>query len=427
MRTKLAALTFVVALFAGTAGAQTIIVTNANDSGVGSLRAAVASATSAETIIFDAAFFSVPRTITLTSGEIGVNTACTIVGPGANQLTISGNNASRVFSFTGGDFELRGMTIANGLATDGGGISCVGSPIRLSFCRITGCVASGSGGGVFLQNAGGSPTATIEHCCIDSNSAMTGGGLALSGSGFTYGFRVTQTTVSGNSAANGGGISFVATGGSPKFYATYCTVTQNAATGQGGGLYASAFVEPYCGGCVIAGNTAAAGPDGFGVAPNFIRLGAFFITGDFYSAGYNLIGIDDGGGSFVVFPANVVGTSVSPINALLGPLQNNGGPTPTHALLVGSPAIDLTAATTNYPFDQRGFLRGVLPDAGAYESNSPGTGPPGPQGPPGSNGANGQDGADGGCTTGSSTSPLALMLLLSALAIGFWRRRTRPS
>jgi len=56
---------------------------------------------------------------------------------------------------------------------------------------------------------------------------------------------------------------------------------------------------------------------------------------------------------------------------LLGPLQNNGGPTRTHALLAGSPAIDAGNNAANVDFDQRGagFVRivGASADIGAFE------------------------------------------------------------
>ncbi len=87
------------------AAAATFVVTNANDTGPGSLRAAVTQANSngqPDTITFDPQFFSTPRTITLTS-QIRIsdnfNTVedLTITGPGAGLLTISGNNATRIF------------------------------------------------------------------------------------------------------------------------------------------------------------------------------------------------------------------------------------------------------------------------------------------------------------------------------------------
>src|SRR5438093_327501 len=79
------------------AHAATITVTNTNDSGVGSLRQALADANDGDTIDFSVA---TPATITLTSGELVVNKSITISGPGADQLSVNGNAASRVFHIT---------------------------------------------------------------------------------------------------------------------------------------------------------------------------------------------------------------------------------------------------------------------------------------------------------------------------------------
>src|SRR5688500_3911057 len=88
-------------------------VTNKNDSGAGSLRQAITSSVSVETITFAA---GVTGTITLTSGTLLIDKSLTIQGPGANLLTVSGNNAVLVFNTAYGDFDitLSGLTIANG-------------------------------------------------------------------------------------------------------------------------------------------------------------------------------------------------------------------------------------------------------------------------------------------------------------------------
>ena len=74
---------------------DTLTVTNTNDSGAGSLRQAIADAGRGDTINFNLS--NCPCLITLTSGELVIGKDLTIIGPGANLLTISGNNASRIF------------------------------------------------------------------------------------------------------------------------------------------------------------------------------------------------------------------------------------------------------------------------------------------------------------------------------------------
>src|SRR5262249_15313017 len=91
---------------------STIPVVNNNDSGPGSLRAAIAAANAnsgADTIVFAK---GVGGTIKLMSGELSITDSLTITGPGANQLALSGNNASRVIEIAAGfDVALSGLTI----------------------------------------------------------------------------------------------------------------------------------------------------------------------------------------------------------------------------------------------------------------------------------------------------------------------------
>ena len=92
------------------------------------------------------------------------------------------------------------------------------------------------------------------------------------------------------------------------------------------------------------------GPDGtIGSGPD--------LSGNFSSQGCNLVGIADGSSGFInLFNSDLVGTLVAPVDPLLGPLQNNGGPTLTHALLSGSPAID-QGRSFGVTTDQRGHPR----------------------------------------------------------------------
>src|SRR5262249_3019659 len=106
---------------------STIPVTNNLDSGPGSLRQAVIDANTnpgADTIVF---VKGVSGTVKLTSGELLIKDSVTINGPGANQLAVSGNDASRVFDIAATatmNVTISGLTITHGYAADrGGGIA----------------------------------------------------------------------------------------------------------------------------------------------------------------------------------------------------------------------------------------------------------------------------------------------------------------
>src|SRR5437870_1321664 len=96
------------------AKANTVTVMNNNDSGSGSLRAAIAATAANGTIVFDP---SVTGTITLTSGELAIGGNLTIIGPGAKVLAVSGNNASRVFDISSGvTVNISGLSLVEGLS-----------------------------------------------------------------------------------------------------------------------------------------------------------------------------------------------------------------------------------------------------------------------------------------------------------------------
>src|SRR5262249_28004936 len=91
---------------------STLPVVNNFDSGPGSLRAALVGAAPGDTIVFAPSVHK----ITLTSGELAVTKSLTILGPGSHQLTLSGNDASRVFDVSSGTVTIAGLTITRGRA-----------------------------------------------------------------------------------------------------------------------------------------------------------------------------------------------------------------------------------------------------------------------------------------------------------------------
>ena len=169
------------------------VVTNTNDSGSGSLRAAVGYANSqaGTTVTFDPAAFpaGATQTITLTTGEIDVTQGLTLTAPGTG-LIVDGGGSSRVFGITGGPVSLTGLTIQNGQAPGsegapffgGGGGLAVGPAGTLT---LTGCTLSGNGTSVGdgggLHNLG---TLTLTGCAVDGNAAGgNGGGVNNGGTG----------------------------------------------------------------------------------------------------------------------------------------------------------------------------------------------------------------------------------------------------
>ncbi|MBP8294747.1 MAG: DUF11 domain-containing protein [Burkholderiales bacterium] len=179
-----------------------------------------------------------------------------------------------------------------------------------------------SGGGAIFNEG------TIVHVVnstFSGNTANSGGAIHNAGDIAT----ITNSTFSGNVAASGGGI-------------------HNSIDGNIGELASS----------IVAGNAAPSGPD-------------IDNQGAMSAAYFNLIGINSGHTITNGVDNNQVGTAVTPLNPLLGPLASNGGPTQTRALLAGSPAINAGANALPLVFDQRGepYLRnfGGQTDIGAYE------------------------------------------------------------
>lgn len=270
--------------------------------------------------------------------------------------TVSGNTGTNGAGIkNSGTVTLTESTVSGNItpSNEGGGIWNNGT-LSLTRSIVTGNHAGRVGGGIL--NSG---TLTLTNSTVSGNSVIgrLGGGGIL-----TWGGTVTlvNSTVSGNSGVNGGGIANVGAA----ITLNNVTVSGNTASSSGGGLSSSGTVV--LANTIIAGNVATTDPDCSGTTP---------IT----SSGFNLIG-DATGCGFTGAPGDLVGTATSPIDPLLGPLQDNGGPTFTHALLPGSPAIDAgnpvtpsSGGTACEATDQRGVSRpqGLACDIGAYELEVP--------------------------------------------------------
>jgi predicted outer membrane repeat protein len=296
------------------------IVSNIADSGAGSLRQALSDVCSGGTITFSADF-NTPQVITLT-GEIPINKDVTITGAGANLVTINANSTGRVFLITGGTVNLSGLTITGGNAPNGGAIANLGGNLTITDSVVSGNTAANLGGGIYATGPTTISGSTISGNTANNPAGITGGGIHNTGS-----LTLINSTVSGNSVPNGnqngGGIR-----SEGPTSIVNSTVTNNSAAGaaSAGGLFRSA-------GTVTATNSLIAANQNNATVPD--TAGAF----DPASA-YNLIGNVGAATGFAAANQNQTGTGTSVLNPLLGALGNNGGKTPTHTLLAGSPAID---------------------------------------------------------------------------------------
>jgi hypothetical protein len=421
--------------------------------------------------------------ITLQQDRLTVGKDLQIDGPGADLLTISGNQQSGVLEITtdprAQNFRMAGLTIADGIGIDtrfgyeGGGMLNWHADVALTDCVFSGNVVGGvggrglggaiysvagtialtnctfmdnhapgrsdpaDGGGVYIENG----SLSLDRCTFSGNSAFTrGGAVDLLFGGMT----ATDTIMTGNSARIGGALN-----GGGSTTCVRCTITDNTAMASAGavGVAGDRFID-----CTIADNVAIAGnggafegqgqvtligctlsgnragldgggvwliggsatitnctfsdnsaPNGFGagiflvnlsqssvtleltsstitensgltggglfigdasvlalvrntiVAGNHARFDADDVLGAVRSLGYNLVGEIDGSSGWR--PTDLTGTSDTPLDPRLGPLQDNGRLTWTRAPFADSPAIHHGDLALVHSPDQRGTYR----------------------------------------------------------------------
>ena len=339
-------------------------------------------------------------------GDLDLNTpiagspTITIRGAGASLTTIDANRIDRVLEVkVSRTATISDVTIRGGFKEGiGGGILNQGA-LTLRRVQITNNEAGSneSGGGVF-----NSQTLTLLDSTVSVNRAGSGAGI-FNGQDLT----IDRSTVTGNIAVLGGGIyslhastirnslitgNFARDGGGIAYeiwnlqYLINTTISGNVADIDGGGIIiASSAVNVY--NTSVIGNSA--GGSGGGIA---VRSGATFGVRNSLIAG-NTGGAaaspNDCAGVVSGYGTNMLGVTIgcsSNLGALslvtrstIGTLQNNGGPTLTHALLAGSQAINgaVSSACVDQnaqvlPTDQRGAPRlfGVRCDVGAFEFGS---------------------------------------------------------
>ncbi len=339
----------------------------ADDGSAGTLRDAATNAVSGDTLDLSALGCS---TITLTQGAIATSVDdLTVQGPSTGTVTVDGSNNEGVFYHTGaGTLSIDHLTITNGYGYYiGGGVFsagnltlsnstvtantayyqgaglCTNGDLTIVSSEVSGNTAIsdtsyGLGGGVL-----GGTSLTIKNSTISDNNANVGAGAYSFGPTI-----VSNSTISGNSAvALGGGLMSqypITLHGS--------TVAFNTATNGGSGLFVTGSSGPDLQSSVVANNSASSP----GYAIDLASSQHVTVTGS-----HNLIVSSDA----------VVPGDTRTEDPVLQPLANNGGPTKTHALGAGSPAIDTGSNPDNLGFDQRGsgFARvsGAAADIGAFE------------------------------------------------------------
>jgi hypothetical protein len=344
-----------------------------------SLREAVEAAQIGDTIDFT---LDLPDTITLTwegGGELLINKNIHILGPGADQLTISAGfmdpemnpwEGYRVFHIYNDDAPMQatisGLTIRDGRAGEGGGVFVDDyASLIMNDCVIgPNNIVAYAGGGLSADEA----EVTLNNCTVvDNHGTGTYGGAGIFANDSIM--TITNSTITGNVTNNfGGGIlaydDTVVT-------LIHSTVSGNTANqdhseqpeGGGGGIYNDG-AEVLLRNTIVAGNTDLTDPSEHAKWPD--------VYGVVTSLGGNLIGDETGSSGWL--PSDLVGISAAPIDPLLGALGvHEPGSTPTFALLEGSPAIDAVGCAAGVTKDQRGVKRpqGIACDIGAFELENP--------------------------------------------------------
>lgn len=311
----------------------------------------------------------------LVSEQLTISGNVIINGTSAKGTIIDGNHSHIVLGITpdqGYEADLRRLTVRNGNASsqgqNGGGIWAggVNSTLRLNWVAVTGNFAPGYQGGI-------APAVItfITNSTISGNRAgIDGGGLIMNGARM----EISNSTISGNTAIrNGGGIF-----SQGPLRMTNVTISNNRAGGAGGGIYNN-LANATLNGVTVTGNVADSDADGggdgggiFNAAGGTVAMGDTIVAGNRYrggqprdcagklaSHGYALLGATSGCTVTGEAAGNLLG-----VDPRLGPLRDNGGPTSTHAPLVGSPAIDagnpVAAGSSEFACpaaDQRGVFR----------------------------------------------------------------------
>lgn len=290
-----------------------------------------------------------------------------------NDSTITASKANLgggVFNGAAAVLNIDGSTISKNTAAYGGGLYDYSGAVTIANSTITGNKAFIDGGGIYERSG----TLTVTYSTISKNTSIRdGAGLHGRDSYATIGY----STISGNTAG------FFGYGGGVYDRSSTTTIENSTISGNkaraGAGIFTRATLT--VSNSTIAKNTA---DDGGGILNlRDLTLKRTLISGNSAFIGreiddfdtvtrnnYNLFGNNGYDGVIGFSPG---GTDIVPgvgLAGIIGPLANNGGPTQTHALVTGSPAIDAAPADADCPAaDQRGTARpqGASCDIGSFE------------------------------------------------------------
>jgi hypothetical protein len=277
-----------------TAEATDYTVINTNPSGPGSLAQAMIDQNNgggSDRVLFQS---GLSGTITLNDSLTAVYEPLRVLGPGANVLTISGNNAHRIFSVANsGNLTVSGLTLTGGHVTglDAGGAISSSGELTVLDSTISNSSATSAGGGIY--SVGG--TLTVQRSTITGNSASLGAGMRIFNSPAAY---IQDSTISENT-----GIGISARYSAPQIQSS--TISGNGSFGVYG-----FYSTPYLTSTLVANSGSAGSPDVGGTST--------------FHVGFSLI--EDGEAATITSSGpNIIGQDPD-----LGPLGSNGGPTPTN-------------------------------------------------------------------------------------------------
>ncbi|MDA0243868.1 MAG: hypothetical protein OT477_10670 [Chloroflexi bacterium] len=301
-----------------------------------------AAGSSVDTIVLAGGTYSYSTPYGTQTALPNITTPITIEANGATIQRTSGT--MRILRVNaGGNLTLNKATITGGTGVTWGGGIYNNSTLTLNNSTVSGNTATSLGGGIFNAVSG---TLTLNNSTVSGDTAPSGGGILNAGATLT----LNNSTVSGNTASGGGG----------GIYNYLSTTTLNRSIVSGNISPTGAEIRRF-GGTITAANHNVFGHSGQTNAQAF--------------AGFTPSGTD--------ITATSDGTTPTTLASILNTtLADNGGPTLTHALVSGSPAIDIISSggagcIFDTSTDQRGGVRGSganrgdgACDAGAYEFNS---------------------------------------------------------